>query len=491
LATINNTINNVFTNMTDAAKKMGLSVADLSDIVVDFTTSSQNGDQTANDLNAALAATSDAIALKLIPNIQALQYQGESLTQTFARLAAAQAALDAQKRTMEIALMEAQGKAVEALAAKREDELAALNATLKPLQQMIYAAQDLSTAFEDAQTAAQDAVSGQLESARSLSQSYQQVTKSINDSIIQLRGGALSPLTSAQKYADARQQLGAAFAASSGDAEMTAKLPGLVNTFLAASRDMNSSSAAYTKDYEKAMSMLNRAAEFSAASVSEQDALIATLTDLSTAIQDAAKNDENVALLREISDKLSNGGTGNAGTFLAQLVALNGTAETRKAAEDAAHAKALVDDQSSISRLAAQIENARQTMGSVTDPSAVSYYQREIELWEATLAKARTDYLILSGGIPSHASGLSTVPYDNYLMKAHAGEAVLTRSQASDWRSGSQGITSEDLRALRADVQRLTAIVAAGDHANVQATERVAQTQENAAWREEVRPRVN
>ena len=92
--------------------------------------------------------------------------------------------------------------------------------------------------------------------------------------------------------------------------------------------------------------------------------------------------------------------------------------------------------------------------------------------------------------MPSHANGLYSVPYDGYTASLHRDEAVLTRSQASDWRSGSQGITSEDLRALRADVQRMTAIIESGDRANVQATERVAQVQETAAWREEIRPSV-
>ena len=36
----------------------------------------------------------------------------------------------------------------------------------------------------------------------------------------------------------------------------------------------------------------------------------------------------------------------------------------------------------------------------------------------------------------SHAAGLNYVPYDNYRANLHKGEAVLTASEADDWRSG-------------------------------------------------------
>lgn len=36
----------------------------------------------------------------------------------------------------------------------------------------------------------------------------------------------------------------------------------------------------------------------------------------------------------------------------------------------------------------------------------------------------------------SHASGLDYVPFDNYVANLHKGEAVLTESEADDWRSG-------------------------------------------------------
>lgn len=53
-----------------------------------------------------------------------------------------------------------------------------------------------------------------------------------------------------------------------------------------------------------------------------------------------------------------------------------------------------------------------------------------------------------------HASGLSYVPYNDYPAALHAGEAVLTRQDAEEWRSGSRG-SSEDITALRADIAAL------------------------------------
>lgn len=51
----------------------------------------------------------------------------------------------------------------------------------------------------------------------------------------------------------------------------------------------------------------------------------------------------------------------------------------------------------------------------------------------ASVAKLRDDILAT---LPGHASGLDFVPRDNYLARLHYGEAVLTHSEANDWRRG-------------------------------------------------------
>lgn len=71
-----------------------------------------------------------------------------------ARVAAeTEAALAAKRRGMEINLMELTGNAAGALAARRADEMAALDASLRPLQEQINAQTDLGTAYDKASAA--------------------------------------------------------------------------------------------------------------------------------------------------------------------------------------------------------------------------------------------------------------------------------------------------------------------------------------------------
>ncbi len=131
------------------------------------------------DLMEAIGNSVGAVAAKRADEIAALDaslrplkdqiYAAQDAAAANAVLAEAQNAtaeaarqLADQRRTMEISLMEAIGDAAGASAAKRADELAAIDATLRPLQEAIYAAQDAAaaqTALADAQNeAAQSAI---------------------------------------------------------------------------------------------------------------------------------------------------------------------------------------------------------------------------------------------------------------------------------------------------------------------------------------------
>lgn len=105
------------------------------------------------DVSTAAGAAMFASLMNLAPALdRVLTYQDE-LTGVVTEVADA-IDLSRQRRSMEIALMEAQGQTSEALAARRAVELAAMDATLRPLQQQIYAALDLAEAARAA-TAAQ------------------------------------------------------------------------------------------------------------------------------------------------------------------------------------------------------------------------------------------------------------------------------------------------------------------------------------------------
>jgi tape measure domain-containing protein len=96
-------------------------------------------------------------------SLRALQEQIYAAQDATAAAQAAKAASDvaardaAQQTNLEIQLMEAQGDAASALAARRALELAAMNETLGALQAQIYAAQDAKAAIEAATRAAQQA----------------------------------------------------------------------------------------------------------------------------------------------------------------------------------------------------------------------------------------------------------------------------------------------------------------------------------------------
>lgn len=84
----------------------------------------------------------DDYLVKLNPTLESTAKTAEQLAQ-----------IEKQRRTMEIQLLDLTGHSAEALAARREDELAAMDESLRPLQEQIYAATDAA----DAQKALADA----------------------------------------------------------------------------------------------------------------------------------------------------------------------------------------------------------------------------------------------------------------------------------------------------------------------------------------------
>ncbi|MDI1231330.1 MAG: tape measure protein [Methylobacter sp.] len=124
-----------------------------------------------SDVNLSLASSRDSYRQQLEAvnlNTEAGREQYSTLLRlsgaadeyytTLENLAVEQQNLVAQQRSLDIALMEAQGKAAEALAASRADELAAMDKTLRATQNMIYAINDLAAAQEKALTSANKTV---------------------------------------------------------------------------------------------------------------------------------------------------------------------------------------------------------------------------------------------------------------------------------------------------------------------------------------------
>jgi len=103
--------------------------------------------------------------------------------------------LSNQRRELEIRLMEAQGNASGALAARRALELAAMNESLRGLQEQIWAAQEKKAADDLAAKAAEEAAKAQAKAAEDAAKALQDyanalanVSKTVMDEINRLRG---------------------------------------------------------------------------------------------------------------------------------------------------------------------------------------------------------------------------------------------------------------------------------------------------------------
>ena len=84
---------------------------------------------------------------------------------------------------------------------------------------------------------------------------------------------------------------------------------------------------------------------------------------------------------------------------------------------------------------------------------------------------------LLDASVPGHATGLSKVPYDGYLMKAHKDEAVLTAPEAARWRNQSSGnVTSlEEFRALRTELVALREVTESGNYQVAKNTQKISK----------------
>jgi hypothetical protein len=114
------------------------------------------------DVSTASGSAMYAALMRLAPALDQVIGYTEDLAQAAADAARAEAerlaGLAQQQRSLDIELMEATGNAAGALAARRADELAALDASLRATQLAIWAAQDLAAANDNAARAEQERV---------------------------------------------------------------------------------------------------------------------------------------------------------------------------------------------------------------------------------------------------------------------------------------------------------------------------------------------
>lgn len=171
-----------------------------------------------------------------------------------------------ERANQEIELMEAQGKAEEVLAAKRAQELAAMDESLRPLQQLIWLTKDWADKISKANSEASGAISNQISlvssaasASRGAADEYRNIIKSLSDAQESIRGGGA---------AETQQRFDTLFAtAMTGDREALAALPGASEKLLSGSLATSQSAVDYARDQGKMLLALEQAKMISGAMV--------------------------------------------------------------------------------------------------------------------------------------------------------------------------------------------------------------------------------
>lgn len=182
------------------------------------------------------------------------------------------------------------GKTSLALAKSRQQELDAMSDTQKPLQIYINALTD-EVAIRDKLKAAYLSTNSALTNS----------IKTLNDYKTALNAGALSTLTPAEKYAQAKSQLlqtaaqaqmdittaSSAADVAARDAAL-AKIPALADSFLGLSREVNASTAQYTTDFTSVNDMIEATSGILSTQQTDLQSQLLYLDDTATATKTMA-----------------------------------------------------------------------------------------------------------------------------------------------------------------------------------------------------------
>lgn len=328
----------------------------------------------------------------------------------------------------------------------------AVDSQISASQETIRSTQD---AADSAQRAADD--------FRSLAQTLSAASAGVMGGSFAAKGASLQSLFSA---------------AMGGDTKALAGLPQAGQDFLTASLASSRTATEYARDQAKVIRMLDDAANYASLTASQGDIQVQKLDDQLKALNDQVSLLTDVKTLlaspnpdmQAISDQLAalglNLGAGSPTVnLLSQLVDLTrqqAQVETATAAYQSAKA---VSDSLRDQQLAFVLANGG-ALASGENMAAGIAQQVAFQLngSESTVLSLGAAYgnafataNALYHAIPGHATGLDFVPYDNYMMRAHYGEAVLTAPEASAWRSGNGGNNEliVEIRALRSEVAAL------------------------------------
>lgn len=424
----------------------------------------------------------------------------------FAKVADASTALSNQQQNLQVTLLQAQGNTAAATALQRQIALAALDSSLQPLQELIYATQDLSAAqaaLTAAETPAVTAANDLANAHTALTAAYNAQKTTLSATVTQFTGFATSlsafgaslavsggPSSILTQYAQTKalfQQT--ATAAQGGDPTALGNLQTVSQNFLTASQAASATSSQYMADIAAVKSAVALSATQAAAVANTAQLQLTALDEsvkglgvLNDSVLSVADAINNLAIAQNASDQVQAAAIAKAQDDLAAAQAAQATAlAAQAAAQQAATVQVAQTAYNSAANNVNQLMAARDALVSALGPQTDAYVQQNIPADQmggymnyytyqdtpagnaaVLLAQAANQAYVdafnqaysLYQDIPGHATGLNRVPHDNYLMRAHKDEAVLTSSEADKWRGNK---ASNDNSALIAEVKALRA----------------------------------
>jgi hypothetical protein len=319
---------------------------------------------------------------------------------------------------------------------------------------------DSSNALMDAYHREADALQGVIDKNRSYVAALKQLQQSLTT-------GPLALLSPQAQYDKTREDFMRLAALPANSDERLANLPAVSEAFLQASQAYNASSVQYFRDLDQVLAATQASKTAAEANVDVAQLQLNAMTNQLSALGliDTHLVSFQQALATYLGVKSGAGsvaGSGGAGagsfdssggynagggvTLTADRVAqIHGTFSGLNALEMAY-----------LGQYGQAISSS--DFGALPD-EVRDWSSSQIADWVATHA-------------PGHASGLDYVPYDNYLMYAHKGEAVLSAGDAGNWRGAADG----EMAAVRDSVDNLTAVVASYAKRDLNATGRIARS---------------
>lgn len=495
--------NNYFTTAQHAAAEtqavsdqftaLGLKMPATRDGFVNLVNSIGTGSDAASKLTGQVLNLADAFNTA----------QTDSGLLTTAQLASAKAALDVQ-------LLTAQGNTLGATALQQAQALAALDPSLRAEQQAIYDATVAQTAYNasltqlttntsNAKTALQDAYNAQaatLNTAITNAQAFQATIQSISNT---LYTSATSPLTGQALVDASKAQYEATLtAANSGDTTAQGNLSGAVTTLLTAQQSTAKTSADYAMDVAKvgedltsSYTVATQQLNVAQAQLDALNASVQGLLTISTGVDDvvgainALEQAQAAQAVAQLQGQAGANGVPQT-TTEAQALAFeqaNGQNPTGAPASEFSDWTAVIGDNLHIPGLVDALgQNQTNPAGSTPlNASQLSTAQsastgQDPNAYATQLAAKLAGYLANPASVPSHASGLTYVPYDDYMGNLHAGEAVVDAPAMAAMRRyfGASGVSNSG--EVTAAIKQMTRTMSAQQTKIAKSTYRSAQT---------------